>query len=135
MDTARHAAVIVTVSERVTVPDVAEFVASMPADLRHLVVGPVDSAMNQYVTWVFCPDGSKEGWPTAVAAAEWRRRFVRLFKDVDEDGDGSVEVAVVSFGADGPGEVDGRVDGRGPVPEVPEDEPPLSIGRWVEADS
>jgi hypothetical protein len=77
----KHDAVIATVLG-MDMPDIDEFRASLPARIRHLVIGPVDDvAGNGYATYAFMPDGSKEGWPQSDAADEARERFKALFAE------------------------------------------------------
>lgn len=105
----RHDAVIVTVdgyvyspNPRVPVPDVEVFRDSLPDDWRRLVVGPVTSVANDYVTFAFLPDGSKEGFPDSELGDEYRQRFVDLFSFREEDGSTPFDVVTVNFGGSAP---------------------------------
>jgi hypothetical protein len=118
----KHDAVIVTIAGHVfgpgepSAPDVAAFVTSMPEHLRHLVVGPIPAVMNGYVTYVFAPDGSKEGWRDSDEADVWRERFVRLFDFTYDDGSSPFDVVAVSFGEDQVYEGGARVVYQHPAP-------------------
>jgi hypothetical protein len=64
----RHSAVVVTAAGYAMegrvgapAPDVEAFRNSLPEDWRHLVIGPVKSVVNDYQSFAFLPDGSKEG--------------------------------------------------------------------------
>jgi hypothetical protein len=76
-----HDAVLVTGyrSASVEVPDLEAFRASLPEPFRQLVIGPIDAAVNGYVTFAFLPDGSKEWWGTSDDADTARSAFVSLF--------------------------------------------------------
>ena len=90
-----HDAVIVTVSLDLDGhPDVQAFKRSMPPEYRRLVHGPIPGAINNYVTWVFAPDGSHKGRPEADAAYEWRRQFIELWEP------GRASLVEVRFGGD-----------------------------------
>ncbi|MCW2929924.1 MAG: hypothetical protein JWM19_886 [Actinomycetia bacterium] len=82
----------------VPVPDVEAFRVSLPADWQRLVVGPVRSVVNDYETWTFLPDGSKEGWEKSEVGDELRKRFAALFSFSYEDGSSPFEVLHVRFG-------------------------------------
>lgn len=61
-------------------PNIDQFRASMPADYRHLLLGPATSAANGFLTWVFAPDGHHEDQEDAVATvAALRARFTALW--------------------------------------------------------
>jgi hypothetical protein len=89
-----HDAVIVTISDFGERPDVAAFRQEMPKGFQQLVVGPIPSVTNGYSTYVFAPDGSKEGWGDSDIGDEWRQRFVALFSD------GFADVVTVRWGGD-----------------------------------
>lgn len=95
----RHNAVIATldasVFDRDTAPDVEGFRASLPEPWRRLVIGPVQSIVNSYVTFAFLPDGSKEGWPDSDEGDAYRERFVGLFNGRDGFGTPVSDVVVV----------------------------------------
>lgn len=105
----RHNAIVVVVNGyifgRPEAPDVEAFRASLPADWRHLVIGPVKSIMNDYVTFVFAADGSKEGWPHSDLGDQYRRQFLDMFRFAHEDGWSPFDVLIVDarFGGDEPG--------------------------------
>lgn len=90
-------------------PDIAGLRESMPEALRHLVIGPVSHAANGGVTYVFLPDGSKEGWDTSDAADEWRERFIDRFRWTYSDGSSPFDVVHVTFGGDFGAEVGARI--------------------------
>jgi hypothetical protein len=82
-------------------PDVDGFRESMPVRLRRLLVGPVSSPYNDYVTyWLFGPDGSKEGWPEAAEAETWRGRFIELFSFAYPDGTSPYNVVHLRYGSE-----------------------------------
>jgi hypothetical protein len=103
-----HDAVIVTAAgyamrgeaSGIASPDVAEFRDLMPERYRHLVFGPIPAAMNDYMTYVFAPDGSKEGWSDSDAVDELRERFISLFSETYEDGSSPFDIVHVRFGRD-----------------------------------
>jgi hypothetical protein len=92
-----HDAVVVVDSpfEGKPSPDIDAFRASMPKDLRQLVIGPVAGARNGYRIYAFLPDGSKEFWDMSDVADEWRERFKALFA-----GSSWAEGVCVRFGGD-----------------------------------
>lgn len=96
----KHEAVIVTTSDfrPGALPDMDAFRASLPENLRHLVIGPVESAINNYYSYVFLPDGSKEGWPNSDAGDEARKRFKELFRHQYSDGSSLDNMAHVVLG-------------------------------------
>lgn len=108
-----HDAVIVTASDYpwtyprdgIKAPDVDAFRAEMPEELRHLMVGPIESVANGYRTYLFAPDGSKEGWDTSTLVDEWRERFIELFSEGYEDGSSPFDVVHIRYGGDSGGEV------------------------------
>lgn len=103
-----HDAVIVTISGYVlnslmglpAMPDVEAFRASLPAEWQALIVGPVKSITNDYLTYAFLPDGSKEGWDTSGKGDEYREQFAALFSFKYEDGSSPFDVVHVRFGGD-----------------------------------
>ena len=108
----RHNAVIVTAAGYAMegrydapAPDVDAFRRSLPEKWQHLVIGPVKSVINDYVTFAFLPDGSKEGWEDSDLGDEYRRQFTALFSFAFEDGSTPFNVLVVDarFGGDEPG--------------------------------
>jgi hypothetical protein len=108
----RHNAVIVTVHGYVfrgqsdfPPPDVEAFRQALLPEWRPLVIGPVRSAFEDYVSFVFLPDGSKEGWPESEAGDRYRQQFTDLFTFAYEDGSTPFDVLVIDarFGGDEPG--------------------------------
>lgn len=103
-----HDAVVVTVSDyvyngatdEIVMPDVEAFKASMPEELRPLLVGPIPAVINGGATYFFAPDGSKEGWETSDLAEEWRERFIDLFTATYGDGSSPFAMVAVRFGGD-----------------------------------
>lgn len=102
-----HDAVIVTVSgyvrdlsEPPTMPDVEAFRDSLPEEWRPLVIGPVRGLVNDYLTFAFLPDGSKEGWETSDQGDDYREQFAGLFSFRYEDGSSPFNVVHVRFGGD-----------------------------------
>jgi hypothetical protein len=104
MGVIKHDAVIVTVSahmlDRPDMPDVDAFRASMPEEFRPLVVGPIPTVVNGDVTYVFAPDGSKEGWGASVDGDQLRAEFIDLFSFCHEDGSSPFAVVAVRYGGD-----------------------------------
>jgi hypothetical protein len=108
----RHNTVIVTAhgyamrgEGNVPAPDVEAFRRSLPEDWRRLLVGPVPSLVNDYVTFAFLPDGSKEGWGTSDEGDGYRQQFIDLFRFAYDDGSTPFDVIVIDarFGGDEPG--------------------------------
>jgi hypothetical protein len=102
-----HDAVIVTISGCVRnqntpplLPDVEGFRESLPEEWRPLVIGPVAGLVNDYLTYVFLPDGSKEGWDISDQGDEFREQFTALFAFRYEDGSSPFDVVHVRFGGD-----------------------------------
>lgn len=109
----RHDTVIVTVNgyvfkdgiADVPAPDIDAFRDSLPEHWRPLGIGPVPSLVNDYVTFVFLPDGSKEGWDTSDDGDAYRKQFIELFSACHGDGSSPFDVVVVHarYGGDEPG--------------------------------
>jgi len=105
----RHNAIVAVVNGHIfgrpEAPDVEAFRASLPAEWQPLVVGPVKSVMNDYVTSVFAADGSNEGWGASDDGDEYRQQFLDLFRFAREDGSSPSDVLVIDarFGGDEPG--------------------------------
>lgn len=106
----RHNAVIVTAEGyamrgemKIPAPDVEAFRQSLPEKWRALVVGPVKSVINDWETWAFLPDGSKEDWEDSDLGDEYRRQFIALFSFAFDDGSSPFDVLDVRFGGDEPG--------------------------------
>lgn len=81
-------------------PDMDAFRATLPERWRPLVVGPVPGVVNEYVTYAFLPDGSKEGWDDSVSGDHYREQFLALFTRAYEDGSSPDDVVEVRFGED-----------------------------------
>lgn len=81
-------------------PDVDGFRAALPEVWRPLVVGPIPAVVNNYVTYVFAPDGSKEGWADSDLGDQYRQQFADLF--ADKDGWSAPDVVIVRYGGDDP---------------------------------
>lgn len=97
----KHEAVIVTTYGSAGADQenrVNEWLAGQDDDIRSLVLGPHISPVNQYWTWVFLPDGSKEWWSASDAGDEAREEFKDLFRG--EPGVSSHEWAHVIYGGD-----------------------------------
>ncbi len=86
-------------------PDVPGFRASLPPEWQPLVVGPIPSVINNYVTYVFAPDGSQEGWRDSDDGDRYRAQFLAMFSFAWSDGSTPFDVLVVDarFGGDEPG--------------------------------
>jgi len=80
--------------------DVEAFRESLPEDWRHLVIGPVPGVINDYFSYVFLPDGSKEGWTTSDRGDEYRARFAALFSGCYDDGSSPYDYVEVRYGGD-----------------------------------
>jgi hypothetical protein len=80
-------------------PDIDAFRESLPEELRRLVIGPIESAVNGYSNYVFLPDGSKLGWGTRERADEARERFKALFAQRYDDRSTCDDWVQVTFGA------------------------------------
>lgn len=87
------------------VPDVEGFRDPLSEAWRPLVVGPIPSVVNGYVTYVFAPDGSNEGWSESDDGDRHRRQFAELFDFKYSDGSSPCNVLVIDarFGGDEPG--------------------------------
>ena len=81
-------------------PDMDAFRDSMPEHFRHLVIGPIPTAVNGDTLYAFLPDGSKEGWSGSDLGDEWRERFKALFRFAYSDGSSPDDVVSVRFGGD-----------------------------------
>lgn len=93
----RHDAVIVTVGDYEELHQkVAEFRDSLPEEFQRLVVGPVESVSNFYYSYVFLPDGSKEGWKPSDDGDLYREKFVRIFNSFERSND----IVKVTYGGD-----------------------------------
>src|SRR5215831_12078344 len=107
-----HDAVIVTVSDYVyreemdPRPKLEAFRASLPDEWRPLVIGPVHSLTNGYDTYVFLPDGSKEGWDTSDEGDRYRARFLDIFTSRYEDGSSPFDYVALTYGGDFEAEMD-----------------------------
>lgn len=101
-----HHTVIVTADDYVLdeqyLPDVDGFRANLPDEWQQLVTGPHQAIVNGYVTWMFLPDGSQEGWDTSDEGDEYRQQFADLFAIRHEDESTPFDVVVVRFGGDEP---------------------------------
>lgn len=96
----KHEAVIVTTSAHRPggLPDMAAFRETLPGEMRHLVIGPVRAMRNDYYSYVFLPDGSKEGWAESNSGNVARERFKDLFRVVYDDGSSPDDMAHVVLG-------------------------------------
>ncbi len=81
-------------------PAVAAFRDSLPEEWRPLVVGPIPQVINGDVTYLFLPDGSKEGWGTSDEGDEYRRQFKAIFSFAYGDGSSPFNLVHVRFGSD-----------------------------------
>jgi hypothetical protein len=97
-----HDAVIVTTEDFRPggLPDMEEFRASMPEHFRHLVIGPVETAVNGTKAYVFLPVGSKEGWADSALGDEWREKFKALFRLAHDNVSTPDDVVSIRFGGD-----------------------------------
>lgn len=100
MGTIIHDAIIATVYvnlDGTLAPAIAEFREAMPAEWRHLLVGPVQSVVNGHPTYMFAPDGSKESWEDSDVGDHLREAFLTVLR---EPRDAYVDVVVLRFGGD-----------------------------------
>jgi hypothetical protein len=67
-------------------PDIDAFRLWLPEEWRPLVIGPVRSIVNNYVTFAFLPDGSKEDWDESDNGDRYRAMFAAMFRFRYEDG-------------------------------------------------
>lgn len=98
----QHDAVVAVISgyDEETHAAIARFREELPEEFRHLLVGPV-VGVNDYRTYLFAPDGSKEGWEHSDEAESWRESFAALARGKRyDDGSGSGNVIHVRFGGD-----------------------------------
>lgn len=97
-----HDAIVVTTNDCRPggLPDIDAFRESLPEDFRQLVIGPVPTYFNGYVSYAFLPDGSKEGWTPSDEGDDHRRRFAALFDHRYADGSSHDEVVAIRFGED-----------------------------------
>ncbi|MFG3476424.1 hypothetical protein ACGF3K_14330 [Streptomyces sp. NPDC047980] len=97
-----HDAVIVTTSDFRPggLPDIDTFRASLPEHFRPLVIGPIPTPLNSYVSYAFLPDGSKEFWGPSDEADAHRQRFIELFSQRYDDGSSHDDVIAVQYGGD-----------------------------------
>lgn len=93
----------------IAMPDVEAFRVQMPETLRHLLVGPIPSAVNDDFTYFFAPDGSKEGWDLSDLGDVWRAKFVALFQERYDDDSGPFDILSIRFGGDEGREVGSRI--------------------------
>ena len=107
-----HDAVIVTVSDYVygremdPRPKLEAFRASLPEEWRPLIIGPVPSLTNGYDTYVFLPDGSKEGWDTSDQGDKYREEFLAIFSPRYDDGSSPFDWVELTYGGDFEAELD-----------------------------
>jgi hypothetical protein len=112
-----HDAVIVTTADHRPggLPDIEAFRQSIDPRFRHLVVGPVPSMINGYVSYAFLPDGSKEGWDASNCGDEIREAFKALFRQLYEDGSSTDHLIHVRFGGDHGREYGPRIEAVHPA--------------------
>lgn len=67
-----------------------------PEEFRHLLIGPIPSVTNGYLTFMLAPDGSKEGWDTSDIGDDLRGAFIELFAQ------NHIDCVEVRFGGDEP---------------------------------
>lgn len=107
----RHNAIVVTAlgffmrgKGDIPAPDVEAFRSSLPPAWQALIVGPVPSVVEDYQSFAFLPDGSKEGWEDSDRGDEYRQQFIDLFSVTGADGFTYTDVLVLDarFGGDEP---------------------------------
>ncbi|MFF8659525.1 hypothetical protein [Streptomyces huasconensis] len=96
-----HDAVVVTTTDcRLNgLPDVDAFRQSLPEDFRQLVIGPIASPLNGFISFAFLPDGSKEGWG-ASEGDTYRAQFAALFSQQYSDGSTHDDTVAIRYGGD-----------------------------------
>lgn len=108
-----HDVVVAVISDydTATLDRIEEFRGTLAAsdlvvdDYGKFLLGPV-VGVNGYTTYVFAPDGSKEGWVTSDEIAELREAFREIATGTRyPDGSGSGAVVHVRFGGDYGGEI------------------------------
>lgn len=109
----KHDTVIVVVSDYAYdkpgwMPDVEAFKQTLPEEWQHLIVGPVRAVVNGYDTYIFLPDGSKEGWGTSDDGDKYRAAFADLFSVGYGDKSSPFDVTVVRHGGDDEDETSAR---------------------------
>lgn len=78
---------------------VVRFRQLLPQEWQHLLIGPIPGVRNAYVSFVFLPDGGKEGWEASDEGDNYRRRFLNLFP-LNEEGNADVLIVHARFGGD-----------------------------------
>lgn len=139
----RHNAILVVANEYIfdedfatrhgiIAPDVEAFRESLPENWRQLVVGPVKSPLNGYITYVFCPDGGKESSPYSDMGELYQRQFLELFSFAYDDGSTPYDILLVGarFGGDEPGcGLEEELIVRSSIPNI------KAIGRTLELEA
>jgi len=93
----RHHAIVVT-SWDSGVASVAHMKAE---EIGLKVTAAVESGVNGYVSFMVCPDGSKEGWQASSDGDEKREAFKRWMLGTRyDDGSGPLNWAEVQYGDD-----------------------------------
>lgn len=77
-------------------------------DESHLLIGPIQAAVNGYTSYAYLPDGSKEYWDTSDRHNEWRERFRAILNAT-----GRFNILTAEFGDDEPGWLVASVDAFG----------------------
>lgn len=90
------------VLEEPFMPDIEAFKAGLPEKWAPLIVGPFRGMVNDTLTWMFVPDGSKEGWPASDDGDLYRQQFADLFAIRYDEGSTPFDVALVQYGGDYP---------------------------------
>lgn len=90
----KHDATLVTIHSESALPDIDKFRESLPAEWRPLVIGPIETLINGYVSYAFLPDGSYQGWDLSDEGDVYRQQFADLFSNYLD------AVVHVKFGGD-----------------------------------
>lgn len=69
-------------------------------DLERYIVGPIGPFTNGYVSYIYAPDGSKEGWDTSDEHDANRRALIDLLSNPNADWKSRPDFALVRFGGD-----------------------------------
>lgn len=100
MGVTHHNAVIITYTPGygtpTEIPEIEEFRRRLPEGWGHLLVGPVSAVANFTESYVFLPDGSKEGWVTSDLGDALRQELMEIADEVYAD---AVEIG---YGGDTP---------------------------------
>lgn len=75
MGIVQHRAVLATTWRKQSIDEATEWISQQPDDIRSLFV-VVPAAIDDYVTILFAPDGSKVGWDESERCCAFRSAFI-----------------------------------------------------------